>query len=151
MFRATPDGLVLDNDGKIIFFTLERFIADVVNGDCCFICGAQRGSVPFNDEHVIPNWLLRRFELHGRRIQIPNQTEFRYAGMTVPCCVVCNTSMGVRFETPMSELFAGGFDAVAKDLKENGPWRLFCWMALIFLKTHLKDKYLNFHLDERKG
>jgi len=36
-------------------------------------------------------------------------------------------------------------------LKENGPYRLFCWMSLIFLKAHLKDKYLRFHLDRRKG
>jgi hypothetical protein len=151
MFRVNQDGSVLDRDGKIVFFSLQRFTADIANGDCCFICGAQRGSVPFNNEHVIPDWLLRRFELHTRQIQMPNRTEFRYAGMTVPCCVTCNRAMGDCFETPISELFRGGFDAVSKYLKEHGPWRLFCWMALIFLKMHLKNKYLNFHRDRRKG
>lgn len=82
---------------------------------------------------------------------IPNHTLFRYSGMTVPCCTACNTEMGNRFEEPMSALFAGGHDAVSEELKNHGPWQLFCWMALMFLKTHLKDKYLNYHLDRRKG
>jgi hypothetical protein len=151
MFLITPDESVLDRDGKIIFFSLERFISDIANGDCCFICGAQHGSVPFNDEHVVPNWILRRFELHRRLIEVPNNNEFRYAGLTVPCCVTCNAEMGEGFENPMSALFAGGFDAVSRHVREIGPWDLFRWMALIFLKAHLKNKYLNYHRDNRKG
>jgi hypothetical protein len=59
--------------------------------------------------------------------------------------------MGEQFENPISALFARGAAAVHQELKENGPWRLFCWMCLIFVKTHLKDKALNLHLDLRKG
>jgi hypothetical protein len=151
MFSVTPDGSVLDRDGRIIFFSVERFISDIANGDCCFLCGAQRGAVPFNDEHVIPDWILRRFGLHGRRIELSNHASFRYGGLTVPCCVTCNAEMGDRFERPMSALFAGELDAVSQGIKDHGPWPLFCWMALIFLKTHLKDKYLNYHRDRRKG
>lgn len=151
MFRVTRDQSVVDRNGKIIFFSLEKFISDIANGDCCFICGAQRGSVPFNDEHVLPNWILRRFGLHRRTIEIPNRTNFRYASMTIPCCVTCNTEMGEAFENPMSELLGGGFDAVSKYLKECGPWDLFRWMGLIFLKAHLKNKYLSYHRDGRKG
>jgi hypothetical protein len=151
MFSVTPDGSVLDRDGRVIFFSLERFIADIANGDCCFICGAQRDTVPFNDEHVIPDWILRRFGLHGRKIEIPNQNSLRYGGLTVPCCVSCNAEMGNKFEQPLSALFAGGFATVSQGLRDSGSWHLFCWMALIFLKAHLKDKYLNYHLDSRKG
>ncbi|MGA8740958.1 MAG: hypothetical protein WB561_07205 [Terracidiphilus sp.] len=151
MFTVTSDGSVLDRDGRIIFFSLERFISDIANGDCCFICGAQRDAVPFNDEHVVPDWILRRFELHERRIEVTNQILLRYGGLTVPCCVDCNSEMGDLFEKPMSALFGAGFNAVSEELKEHGPWALFCWMALIFLKAHLKNKYLNYHLDRRKG
>lgn len=151
MFHVSTDGSVFDRDDRIIFFSVERFISDIANGDCCFICGARRDAVPFNDEHVIPDWILRRFGLHARRIEIPNHTLFRYGGMTVPCCVACNTEMGDRFEKPMSALFAGGHEAVAQELKARGPWPLFIWMALMFLKTHLKDKYLDYHRDHRKG
>lgn len=151
MFHVTPDGSVLDNDGRIIFFSFDRFMSDIVNGDCCFICGAQPGTVPFNDEHVIPDWILRRFALYGRRMEISNQTLYGYRSLTVPCCVTCNTEMGDRFERPMSTLFAGGFNVVSQELQDHGPWLLFSWMALIFLKAHLKDKYLHYHLDRRKG
>lgn len=151
MFRVTPDESVLDRDGKIIFFSLERFISDIANGDCCFICGAQRDAVPFNDEHVVPDWILRRFELHGRKIEVSNRALLRYGGLTVPCCVTCNTELGERFERPLSALFEGGFEPVSQELKDHGPWGLFCWMALIFIKAQLKDKYLRYHLDHRKG
>ena len=151
MLDITPDGSILNSDGKIIFFSVDRFISDIANGDCCFICGQQPYAVPFNDEHVIPDWLLRRFGLHWRLLEIPNRSGLRYGQLTVPCCVTCNEEMGERFEHPMSALFAGGFDAISQELKDHGPWTLFCWMALIFLKTHLKHKYLNYHLDRRKG
>jgi hypothetical protein len=151
MYIVAPDQSVLDREGRVVFFSIERFISDIAKGDCCFICGKQRNSVPFNDEHVIPDWLLRRFNLHGRLVVIPNQTGFRYGQLTVPCCVTCNAEMGERFERPISELFARGYDAVAQEVKKSGPWPLFCWMALIFFKAHLKNKYLNFHLDRRKG
>jgi hypothetical protein len=151
MFSATEDGSVVDSQGRIIFLSYERFIRDIARGDCCFICGAQREAVPFNDEHVVPDWILRRFELHGREIQLSNRASIRYGGMTVPCCVTCNSAMGERFEKPMSKLFGGGYEAVSQELKNSGPWDLFNWMALMFLKAHLKDKYLNFNLDHRKG
>jgi hypothetical protein len=151
MLSVTSDGSVLDRDGRVIFFSLKRSISDIVEGSCCFICGAERDAVSFNDEHVIPDWILRRFELHGRQIQIPNRNLLRYGSLTVPCCVDCNTQMGDLFEKPMRALFAGGFEAVSHELKTHGPWALFSWMALILLKTHLKDTYLRYHLDRRKG
>lgn len=151
MFSVIPDGSVQDRDGKIVFFSQDRFMSDIVAGDCCFICGKQRGSVPFNDEHVLPDWLLRRFELHGKEIVISNRTGFRYGRLTIPCCKQCNDDMGAQFEVPMSEIFLSGFEAVSQELMNHGPWRLFSWMALIFFKVHLKNKYLNYHLDRRKG
>ena len=105
---------------ELIFFSLERFTSDIANGDCCFICGAQRAAVPFNDEHVTPDWILRRFGLHGCQIQIPNSTHLRYGSLTVPCCVQCNSEIGDRFEKPMRALFAGGFEAVPQG--SEGPW-----------------------------
>lgn len=151
MFRVTSDESVIDANGRIIFFGLQRFIADIANGDTCFICGASRDETEFNDEHVIPDWILRRSNLHSRYIQIPNQTGYRYGQLKVPCCSTCNTAMGVEFEEPISAMFAGGYDSVCAELSENGPLRLFQWLSLMFLKTHLKDKYLNYHRDRRKG
>ncbi len=147
----TADGSIVSSDGKVIFFSFDRFMSDIVQGNCCFICGVNPESATFNDEHVLPDWLLRKYQLHDKTITLPNGTTFRYGGFTVPCCVQCNALMGEQFENPISALFAKGAAAVNQELKESGPWRLFCWMCLIFVKTHLKDKALNFHLDTRKG
>ena len=147
----TADGSIERSDGKVIFFSFERFMSDIVQGNCCFICGVRPDVSEFNNEHVLPDWLLRKYGLHDKTITLPNGTTFRYGGFAVPCCVRCNAVMGEQFENPISAMFAKGSDAVNQELKENGPWRLFCWMCLIFVKTHLKDKTLNLHLDRRKG
>ena len=151
MFNVAPDNSVSDRKGRILLFSLQRFISDISQGDDCFICGAKRGSVPFNDEHILPDWILRHYKLHDKNIILPNGTEFRYGQFTISCCSECNSTMGSQFETPIAEVFAKGPQGVSQELKSNGPWRLFCWMALIFLKTHLKDQHLNFHRDRRKG
>ncbi len=151
MFRMTDDGSVLSNDDRVIFFSFHRFIADIVQGKCCFICGARPGTVPFNDEHILPDWILRKFELHDKTITLPNGEKFRYARFRIPCCEPCNSKMGRELETHVSGLFAGGYEAFTQYLKEGNPWFLFGWMCLIFLKTHLKDNALYFHKDHRKG
>jgi hypothetical protein len=43
----------------------------------------------------------------------------------------------------------GGIHAIAEHLHKDGPWMLFTWLALLFLKTHLKDKAFRWHLDTR--
>src|SRR5262245_1652434 len=145
------DGSVVDETGKVIFFSTERFKTDICLGNCCFICGAQPGSVPFNDEHVIPDWILRRYDLHAMRITLPNGESIRYDQYKVPCCEACNSLMGREIEDPISEIIRGGVASVANYVKENGSLKIFVWLGLIFLKTHLKDRTFRRHLDERKG
>ena len=151
MFRMTDDGSVLSSDDRVIFFSFDRFIADIVRGNGCFICGARPGTVPFNDEHILPDWILRKFELHDKTITLPNGEKFRYARFRTPCCEPCNSKMGRELETHMSGLFAGGYEAFTEYLKKGNPWFIFGWMCLIFSKTHLKDNALYFHKDRRKG
>lgn len=151
IFIQTSDGSVEDPTGKVLFFSFERFMADIVEGDCCFICGVKPGVAAFNDEHILPDWILRRYDLYDKTITLPNGTKFRYGGFKIPCCEECNRAMGRTFEEPISGFFADGAAALSRELKENGPWLLFCWMCLIFVKTHLKDKNLRLHLDAREG
>jgi hypothetical protein len=140
--RKTPDGsLVRDIDGKILFFSIERFKSDIVEGGACFICGAFQGEKEFNDEHVIPNWILKRYKLHGHKIRLPNGDEVTYGTYKVPCCKDCNTLMGQTFEIPISEITATGYVGVRAGIFLTISERLlFNWLALIFLKTHLKDR-----------
>lgn len=151
MWTATEDGSVIDAKGKVIFFSTERFIKDICLGDCCFICGAKPHERPFNNEHILPEWLLRRYDLFAKTITLPNEATVRYDRYTVPCCAECNSLMGEVVEKPISEVVRGGVDAINDFVSKGGLSNMFVWMGLIFLKTHLKDRAHRVHMDARKG
>jgi hypothetical protein len=112
MWTRTEDGSVVDADGRVIFFSAKRFEQDIGLGDCCFICGAKPSDRPFNDEHILPEWLLRRYNLFSETIKLPNESLVRYDRYTVPCCVDCNRNMGETIERPISEVIQAGPDAI---------------------------------------
>lgn len=149
-YIRTPDGCVLDESGRVVYFGLERFVRDICQGDCCFICGAERSAVPFNDEHIFPQWLLRRYRLHDRFIGLPNLTQSRYGQYVIPCCETCNSRMGEMLEAPISRLIQRGAEAVITHLRQHGALFFFTWFALIFIKTHLKDRSFRMDRDMRK-
>lgn len=151
MWRKTADGSVVDANGKIIVFSTERFVNDICLGDCCFICGAHPEEKPFNNEHILPEWLLRRYDLFSKTIVMPNQETVRYDRYTVPCCADCNSLMGEVVERPISEVVRGGAAAINDFVVAGNLLKIFVWMGLIFLKTHLKDRTQRVHLDRRKG
>jgi len=151
MFRVTADESLLDSSGKVMVFSFERFVSDIVKGDCCFVCGARPESTDFNDEHILPDWILRKFNLYSHAITLPNGTKYRYDQFKIPCCSECNSKMGEELEQPISEMFAQSYEAFGDQVKAKGPWRLFCWMCLIFIKTHLKDNNLRFTKTSEKA
>src|ERR1700736_2704414 len=150
MWTVTPDGSIEDANGKVIFFSPKRFLDDICLGDCCFICGAKPGSKPFNNEHILPEWILRRYDLFARTITLPNEVLVRYDRYTIPCCVECNDLMGREIETPISTALHEGSESFAAFIQKAGL-NVFVWMGLIFLKTHLKDRKYRVHLDHRMG
>lgn len=77
IFYKTEDGSFLDKEGKVLFFSLDRFKKDICFGNCCFVCGAAPGAKDFNDEHVMPQWILRKYGLYNRNINISNGTGLR--------------------------------------------------------------------------
>lgn len=133
------DRTIVAADGRVLLFSCERFINDIVNGGCCFICGAEPGSKVFNDEHIIPRWVLRRFGLFDRSITLATGEKRTYDRYKVPCCKECNSLLGERIETPVSKLLDGSYDQVMEKLHENGNELLFTWLTLLFFKNHLKD------------
>ncbi|HXH74067.1 MAG TPA: hypothetical protein VNJ08_03835 [Bacteriovoracaceae bacterium] len=144
------DGTIKDDDGKILMFGIERFKSDIVMGECCFICGAKPSDKEFNAEHILPNWLLGKFSLHSRKITLPNLEKQKYGGYTLPCCKDCNTRMGKYFETPISAAIAIGSDSFLEFVAKKESQYLFNWLALIFIKSHLKDAKLRAELDDSK-
>lgn len=150
-FKKEQDGSIVSKDGTVIFCSLRRFRRDIVEGDCCFLCGASPNEKDFNDEHVIPDWLLRYLGLHDKEITLPNSNTIKYSQYKIPCCADCNRFLGREIEEPISNILKSGIRGVAEHLKVHGTQQFFEWMNLLFLKTHLKDQLLRISLDERKG
>jgi hypothetical protein len=150
--ELSPDDVdVFDPSGKMLYFSVRTFVDEIAQGDLCFICGVSPVDVPFNNEHVIPDWILSAYELHSRNITLSNQAQQMYGRYTVPCCEQCNLRMAATFEAPISALIKAGYDAVMNYMLKEGPWLIFQWLTLIFLKAHLKDKQFRLHLDRRRG
>jgi len=124
---------------------------DICEGNCCFICGREYSEPDFNDEHILPDWILRKYNLHSKMISLSNKSSRLYGTYKIPCCRNCNSQMSDEFETPISQVVAGGYTAVSKYIIQGGYWHIFKWLNLIFLKTHLKDKAFFYNLDTRKG
>jgi hypothetical protein len=150
MWTVTDDGSVVDQTGRVLFFSTQRFIDDICLGDCCFICGAKPEDKAFNNEHILPDWVLRRYDLFARKITLPNGNTVRYDRYTVPCCVDCNSLMGREIEEPISRAVHAGPEALG-EYTQNAGLNVIIWMGLIFLKTYLKDRKYRVHLDRRKG
>jgi hypothetical protein len=150
MPNRLEDGSIIDDDGEVLFFSKERFVSQICNGDNCFVCGASRESREFDDEHVIPQWILRKFNMYGAMVTLPNNTQIRYDRYTIPCCVACNRSLGKELEVPVSNLLSGGYQSYIEHSKDVGEWRLFIWLCLLFFKTHYKDRSLRLFRDRRK-
>ena len=140
------------NDGRTLLFSCDDFVNRICLGDACFICGASPDTTAFNDEHIVPRWLLRRYGLFEKEITLPTKERRRYGGYRVQCCAACNTILGDRVENPVSRLLDGDFAEVFARLQADRARELiFVWMCLLFLKVHLKDNRIPVHRDRRRG
>jgi len=139
------------DDGRILHFSYDDFLDRIVRGHDCFICGAEPSSKPFNNEHVIPNWILKSYGTPTSFMILPNATTIKNSHYTVPCCQECNTLLGQELEIPISQLLKKDYRTVAGILQSDERWylRLFHWVCLLFFKTHLKDTYLEAERDRR--
>lgn len=149
---SNPAPTYISDDGRTLSFSCEDFISRICKGDACFICGASPESAPFNDEHIVPRWVLRRYGLFEKEITLPTRERRRYGGYRVPCCVSCNSLLGDKIETPVSKLLTGDFHALSPHITDERTRELvFTWLSILFLKTHLKDAKIPVHKDRRRG
>lgn len=144
-----PDGSLVDARGRVRHFGRPAFEKLAGDLDRCFVCGVDRAVVDFNDEHVVPDWLLRRFDLHSRRIILPNGQQQLYGRYTLRCCTPCNTLLGARLETPVSQLFTDDTFSTVKNLRAADPTLIYGWLCLVFIKLHLKDREFRADPDRR--
>jgi hypothetical protein len=153
VITTDSNGSMRDAAGKILLFGKEPFVKDICLGGNCFICGVSPQNAAFNNEHIIPQWILDFTNQRAGKIRLPNQTLFHssYGGYTIPCCTTCNSGLSDTFENLLSPLFKAGYKALRQHLVANGPTVIFRWLALMFLKTHLRDARLAWERDRRKN
>ena len=133
---------IIDDWGRVIFWGLQDCYDKIVTNNFCFICGRSPDSKMFNNEHVIPNWLLRKYNLHNESITLPNKKTIPYSQYKVPCCKECNSQLGKVFELPISRLFSMSYEDIIKKIDERPKeltFFIYQWMSLVFFKMHLKD------------
>jgi hypothetical protein len=146
-----PDQTIIGKDGRILLFSYRRFVDEIVVGEACFVCGASSEDKPFNDEHIVPRWILRRYGLFDKEIILPTGERRHYRGYRIPCCIECNSLLGENLETPVSQLLDGDYADVLHRLDESNLRLLFTWVSLLFFKIHLKDRDVRVHKDLRNG
>jgi hypothetical protein len=147
-YTISKGGTITGRDGSVIFFDYDRFSKEIYHSGHCFVCGKSPKN-GFNREHVFPDWLLRHCGLYDQEITLPNLVKTRYSTYRIRCCAQCNSRLGVEFEEPVRDIIAGGFDRVLEYVHTEGPQLLQLWMALIFLKVHLKDRSMIINKDAR--
>lgn len=142
------DGSVRDVDGNTIFFSFERFKKEICKKGSCFVCG-EPPSRSFNNEHVFPNWVLKRCQIHNENLSLPNGGKVKYGTYKIPCCQSCNSRLADIYEKPISAVVNAGYDKLMEYVREGGFQLVSCWLSLIFLKVHLRDFKNRISLDER--
>jgi hypothetical protein len=147
-----PTKTFVAKDGRTLLFSCNEFVEVICKGGACFICGATSEFHDFNDEHIVPRWVLRRYNLFNKQITLPTGELRKYGGYRVPCCRLCNSLLGSHVEEPVSNLLAGDYDEVKIRLESlDAREILFVWLSLLFLKMHLKDSKVPVHKDRRQG
>lgn len=151
MFIVTDTDKTINPSGEVIYYPFDDFYKEIVEADSCFICGVFResGDKKFNDEHIIPQWLLRRFGLYNEKIRLPNNELVKYSSQTLPCCVECNSDLAKVYETPLSNILKPKYNDFKASVTQDDAKLIFKWLSLIFIKNHLKGKERRFELDRR--
>lgn len=148
-----PSTTIRDNNGKILIYSINDFYNSIVIKKDCFICGVKYNKIHFNDEHILPNWLLKYLNLSEKKIILPNKANYKYSRYKIPCCINCNSDLSTILEIPVSKLLKNSFSDFITIINEDNKlvYILFRWLMLIYFKSHLKDTNFNWHLNKSIG
>jgi len=130
MYKKTKDS---DLSNLLHRLRLQNF-----NKATCFLCAQSLQDIDSTDEHVIPRWAQKRYDLWDQKLTLLNQTFIPYRQLTVPCCKECNTYKLQPIELAMADAVLKGPQAV-RDL----GWKpLFLWLGKIFYGILYRELFL---------
>ena len=148
-YFLTSGRSILRQDGEFVFIHTADFAENILMGKNCFLCGCYPDGVEFNNEHVIPDWLLRHTGISNMSITLPNGRLLRYSSYKVRSCEQCNSFLSENVEEPISQAIKGGFDSISEFFNMNRKL-VFQWLCLIYYKVHFRDFSLRFNVDRRE-
>ena len=106
---------------------MESFENIHLNENHCFLCGIHLDNSNRSDEHVFPEWLLRKHDLWNQNLVLLNHTSIPYRKILIPCCKNCNNGPLAQMESKVSQLLSGKF----REPSENEEYMLFQWCSKI--------------------
>ncbi len=112
--------------------SLEEFSAAKYR---CFLCGKELFSGGYTQEHIIPRWAQKRYQLWDQQLVLLNQTSIPYRQLTVPCCDECNKYRLKPIEDSLSQTVEQGKDAV----RMLGDKTIFIWLGKILYGLLYKE------------
>ncbi len=101
----------------------------------CFLCGGSLLLGNYTEEHIIPRWAQKRYDLWNQQLVLLNQTSIPYRQLTVPCCDDCNRYRLKPIEDSLAQTVEYGRDAVL----QLGAKSLFLWLGKIFYGILYKE------------
>jgi len=137
MWTVTKNGSIFDQDNNSVFISLEHF-KEICGSNSCFLCGKSPSTTQFNDEHIFPRWLLKDLNLFNEKLNLPNLEKTRYSTYKIRCCTKCNLKLSTEYEEVVSKLLR---NHERNTIIEDEAFKIYKWMALIFLKVHLRDRH----------
>jgi len=115
--------------------TINKILDNVYSENSCFFCGRELTPNNNSEEHVIPKWIQKKFNLWNEKMVLLNGTSIPYKSLKVPCCKECNGEFLSSVEKQVAAAIRSGVDAVRNLNKEV----LFIWLGKMFLGLHYKE------------
>lgn len=87
------------------------------------------------DEHVIPSWVQKKYDLWNQNLVLVNKTTIPYRKLTIPCCRTCNNDLLNPIESRVAKAVENGIKAVRLLEKED----MFIWLGKILYGLMYKE------------
>jgi hypothetical protein len=144
--------LGLDNHtGSSSYDHIDEFIKGlenrIIGRNICFLCLRGLDRTNRTEEHVIPRWLQKRFNLYGQEMNLLNATRIPYRKLTVPCCKECNEVALQPIEQKVKRALEKGVDG----FRALDNITLFYWLGKILYGIIYKELFLSFERSDEHG
>ncbi len=134
-------GVIMENSIDNYFDPFEKMTFSYEN---CFLCGCLLNEINYSEEHVVPKWLQRKFNLWNRKLILLNGTSINYKDLKIPCCKKCNNAMSKNIENPIEQGVSNGYNEFVKiDEKIIFQWLNKMSYGFLFKELSLKAELSN--------